>query len=275
MQLCILFWFYKDFGLCAERLASLRRLNPGVPIYGLYGGPPAGAEEACAPLRDRLDDLYAFPEARDGHWKWLNGDRVLAAWMRDRGAELAWDTLVLVQWDMLVAAPVRELFGGLRQGEAFFSGFRPMAEVSHWWGWAKGHDPEKAGMLGAFQALLRGEYGYGGPLWCCLFIVVCLPREFLSRYAAAGPPEPGFLEYKMPTLAKLWGAPVRTDLGFEPWWAADPSTREAPTSARVLNAVGEEVSLETIQAELGRPGGARVFHPYTGPLPVELIDAVG
>ena len=267
MKLAILFWFYSDLDLCADRLRELRRLNPDTPIYGLYGGSPEAAESARAQLGVLLDDCYAFLEPRDGHWKWLNGDQVIAAWMRERGAVLEWDTVVLVQWDMLVAAPVQQLFGALREGEAVFSGFRPLEEVSDWWGWAGGRDPAKAAELRAFEEGLRREFGYAGPLWCCLFIVICLPREFLAHYAASGPPGTGFLEYKMPTLAAAWGTPVRTDLGFQPWWAADPSTKDAPARARVLNAVGQEVSPEIVEAELRHPGGARVFHPFTGRAP--------
>lgn len=269
MKLAILFWFYKDVPLCAERLDALRALNPDTPIYGLYGGTVEDAAAARA-LGPMFDDLYLFTETRDAHWKWLNGDRVIAAWMRDRGRDLAWDTVVLVQWDMLVAAPVDALFGSLRKGELVLSGFRPMAEVEDWWGWAGRRDADKASMLETFREDLELRRGYGGPLWCCLFIVVCLPRSFLARYAEAGPPEAGFLEYRMPTLARVWDTPVRTDLGFDPWWAADPATRDAPASARVLNAVGREVSPETVEAELADPAGRRIFHPYTGPLPDSL-----
>lgn len=265
MQLAILFWFYKEFDLCVERVRRLRELNPATRIYGLYGGPLEQAE-AAAMVGAELDDLYVFPEPRDAHWKWLNGDRLIAAWMGERGAALAWDTVVLVQWDMLVLAPVDELLGDLRPGEALFSGYRPLEEVSDWWGWAGRRDPGKAAMLQAFRERLRSDYGVDGPLWCCLFILICLPRDLLARYAGAGPPEEGFLEYKLPTLARLWGTPVRTDLGFEPWWAADLASRDAPERARVLNAVGREVSPATILAELADPQGLRVFHPFSGAL---------
>lgn len=272
MRLAILFWFYQDLDLCAERIELLRRLNPDTPIYGLYGGLPETGDEARSRLGSSLDDLHVFDEPRDAHWKWLNGDRLIAAWMRDRGGALAWDTVVVVQWDMLVLAPVRELFGGLAPGEAVFSGFRPLAEVEGWWGWAGRRDPDKAAMLEAFRDRLRADFGVEGPLWCCLFIVVCLPRQLLARYVEAGPPEEGFLEYKLPTLARLWRTPVRTDLGFDPWWAADPAGRDAPERARALNAVGREVSPATVRAELADPHGLRVFHPFSAPLGELAID---
>jgi hypothetical protein len=269
-RFAILFWFYKDFDLCRERLLLLRRLNPETPIYGLYGGPleASGGAEA---LSLEMDDLYIYPEPRDSHWKWLNGDQVIAHWMRARGGALTGRTIVVVQWDMLVLAPIDEVFAGLAPGEAVFSGFRPLQQVEPWWGWASGRDPEKRAMLDDFQAVLRTRFGYEGPLWCALFIVVAIPDAFLARYASEAPEE-GFLEYKMPTLARAWGVPVRTDLGLDPWWAADPSTREVPERARALNAVGREIPWSLIQSELADATGLRVFHPYSDAFPPDALS---
>ena len=274
MKLAVLFWFYADFDLCRERLGLLRALNPETPIYGLYGGPLEEADEARRVLGGQLDDLYAYPEAREPQWKWLHGDRLIAAWRRDRGDQLAWDTVVLAQWDMLILAPLEQLFGGLKPGEAVFSGLRPGSEVAAWWGWLKGEDPAKREEAEAFRALLQRDYGYEGELWCCLFIVIALPRVLLDRYLEAGPPAPGFLEYKLPTLARVFGV-AAGDGGFRPWWGAEPATRDAPAQERVLNAVGEEVALSTVLSELQRPGGARVFHPYRGDFPVSHLGDGG
>ncbi len=52
VQLGILFWFYRDVGLCRNRLRLLRRRNPGTPIYGLYGGPRSDGSDS-APRSDR------------------------------------------------------------------------------------------------------------------------------------------------------------------------------------------------------------------------------
>lgn len=264
--LAVLFWFYKAPDICEERLRHLRLLNPGLRIFGLYGGPVGDAPAMEKRLGPLLDDLYLFEGARDDLWKWRHGDQLIAAWHRDRGHRLSWNTLVIVQWDMLILRPVTETFAMLRPGEALFSGFRPAAEVTGWWGWLDPARPDRQPDLDAFRAFLRDRLDYDGPLWCCLFIVVCLPRAFLDRYVAIGHPEAGFLEYKLPTLAKAFGIPVRTEHPFKPWWGADPATRSAPPEARLLNATGADIPIEIVRAERDA-GRAQVFHPFRQPFP--------
>jgi SAM-dependent methyltransferase len=268
----ILFWFYSEPEVCAERIALLRGQNPGAPLYGLYGGPAVGAATVVAHLGPLLDDLYVYPGDRSSEWKWRHGDRLIADWHAKRGRQLPWDVVAVVQWDLLLAAPVREVFGELRAGEAVFSGLRPLAEVDPWWGWAGVRDPAKRPERDAFESWLR-DAGLKAELWCCLFIAVALPRPFLDRYAAEAP-EAGFLEYKTPTLAAAWGFKVRAAAALTPWWAADPATREADEATRALNAMGQAVSPALVATELARAGGRRAFHPVREPLAPALLQAL-
>jgi hypothetical protein len=270
VKLAALFWFYGHLDVCENRLRLLRALNPGLPIYGLYGGEGEGEAEARRRLEPLMEDFYAFAEARDGQWKWRHGDRLIAAWMRERGACLDWETVVVVQWDLLILEPLRTLFGGLKPAQALFSGDRPASEVRAWWGWLKGDDPDKRAELESFRAWLRSQDADPEALWCCLFIVAALPREYLVRYAASGPPEPGFLEYKMPTLARRFGTEVVSNPALDPWWAANPATKAVPKHLRTLNAVGQDVTPGTVLRHLRRRGGRRLFHPYRARFPVWL-----
>jgi hypothetical protein len=274
-NLAVLFWYFADFELCENRLQVLRTLNPSVPIYGLFGGPRVLEDDAREHLGRLLDDFYAFDEDRQAAWKWRHGDRLIAAWHRDRGVHLAWDTIVIVQWDMLVLAPLARLFAQLRKGEALFSGDRPASEVRAWWGWLCGDDREKREDAEAFVDLMHDEHGYRGDLWCCLFIVVALPRRFLDLYMAAGPPEPGFLEYKLPTIARCFGTPVADASAFQPWWAADPASVGAPARRRSLNAGGHKVSVLTVLSEALRYDGRRIFHPFCQFFPPSLARLLG
>jgi len=270
MNLGILFWFYKDAPLCRNHLKFYRKRNPGVPIYGLFSGEPeeAGAFEAA--LGPFLDDFYAFDQPRTDYWRWANGDLVIADWYRQRGHALAWDSLFLAAWDVLVTVPVLELFGGLPPGHILLSNVRPVREVEDWWIWVK----KKRPLFEQFMnEVTRREAAEVTP-WCCQFIVVCLPRIFLEKFAAAAPPETGFVEYRVPTYAALLGVPFYSDTAFDTVWPGDPEPGPGEIdAARFLNPGIREIPLRRIAVQLVRGDGRRIFHPVERTWPTDPLAA--
>ena len=262
MRLAVLFFFYKDAEVCEDRLSLLRRLNPGLAIFGLYGGPLDDLGGMPGSLAHHFDDLYVFESPQDAQWKWRNGDQLVSAWHRDRGHRLTWDTIVVVQWDMLVLEPIAQAFGMLAEGEILLSGLRPVAEVERWWIWVRRNKRKHRAEFEDFMAYAADSFGYREAALCALFIVVCLPRRFLDRYVSAGVGELGFLEYKLPTLAQAFGIPFCRDHPFIPWWQDEPATRWCAPRQRLLNAVNKDLDLRVIRTELERPGGQRIIHPF-------------
>lgn len=253
----VLFWFYKDFDICRERLYRLRKLNENVRVFALYGGPLSESETARNAVHEFVDDFFAYPYERDSRWKWQHGDQMIAIWHKERGRYLEWNTIFVMQWDMLICDPLEKLFLELQPNEILLSGFRPISTVSSWWAWV---NPTNSDYL-SFKELLRSKFDYEGELFACLFIVVCLPRIFLDKYVDAGHPETGFLEYKIPTMAHMFRIPVCKNHSFDPWWAADPATKNVSRRQRVLNAVEQEVPRSVVILELIRCDGKRLFHP--------------
>ncbi len=272
MEPAVLFWFYKKQKLCAQRLRVLRQMNPKAKIYGLYGGPVAEAQQVAAGLGSYLEDLYVFSEQRTAQWKWRNGDQLIAKWYEQRGRYLDWETVFVMQWDMLPLAPLAQLFTDLEPNQILLSGFRPVAEVESWWPWAGGKNPLKRKEFDSFKEFLRLRFHYEGAIFACLFVVVCFPRSFLQRYSQEAIPEVGFLEYKIPTMAAVFGIPVCSGHPYEPWWAADPQTVSAPPHKRLLNGVGREVPASVILRELSKPDGARLFHPVSRNIPQWILE---
>jgi hypothetical protein len=277
MKLAILFWCYKEPELCRDRVALLRRENPRAPIFVLYGGAPEEAASFRAALADLCDDFYAFedpppPGAEDRvrnfrggvHWKYVFGDLLIRAWHRDRGTRLEWDTVVVVQWDMLVFGPLERAFACLRPGEALFSGLRPVREVEESWAWVAPSQPAARATYLEFLAHVRERHGYAGEPLGYLAIVTCLPRAFLDRFVGIERPELGFLEYRLPIYAQVFGTPLCREHPFRPWWGSvEPYSRWSTLRARPV-----EVQPLTILANLARGNGARVFHPYWHRAPV-------
>lgn len=269
VKLAVLFWFYKEPDLCENRLLLLRQHNPEARIYGLYGGDPSQAHVFQARLGKHLDDFYTFDQPRDAHWKWYHGDQMIVHWYRERGVQLEWDSLFIAQWDMLVFGHLDKLFAGLKQGEMLFSGLRPVREVDPWWWYIRENSPEREEYF-RFLDFVRETYGFGGDPLCGEFIVICLPRTFIERYAEIANPELGFLEYKIPIYAQIFGTPFFTNHPHNPWWGDDPATRDAPLLARALNSETKNVPLRSIVAHKLLPGGRRIFHPVFNEYPLGL-----
>lgn len=267
----VLFWCYQHPQLCRNRLEVLRHHDPDVPVYVVYGGPLEHLGAFQQALEPFADDLWAFEGDHDRPWRWRNGDLMLADWFRHRGQDLEWDTVLIVQWDLLVVAPMAELLPDLQVDDVLLSGLRPLDEVRPWWRWSTGHD---AAALARFEAWLDDQALPSADRWCCQFIVAALPRSFWERYAQLGEDVPGFLEYRIPTLAAAWGLRFRTDHPYDPWWEQDPEAEPPDARSRALNAGDHPVPLVTVLAQRRRPDGLRAFHPYHGLYPLGLRWAV-
>ena len=266
MKLACLFWFYKSPGLCENRLRVLRRYNPQLSIFELYGGNLAEADHFERRLAPYLDDFYAFPEARASHWKWYHGDQLIARWHAERGHALDWDTIFVAQWDMLVFDRLQDQFSMLRKDELLLSGLRPIGEVESWWYYTRPGSEERA-EYERFMAFVRREYAFEQAPLCSEFIVACLPRSFLARYVEIPQPELGFLEYKIPVYAQIFDTPICRRHPHQPWWGDAPNAQAAPLLGRTLNSEAQPVPLRVIDAHRLWPWGSRIFHPVFDPYP--------
>lgn len=267
MRLACLFWFYKSPEVCENRLRILRKYNPDVRVFGLYGGDLDATCEFQQRLEPYLDDFYCFPDARPHDWKWRHGDRMIARWFSERGRALEWDTVFIMQWDMLVFDRIEHQFPNLQRGEVLISGLRPVSEVFPWWSHVRPDSPDRA-EYDRFLNLIREKYNYDDEPLCGLFIVVCLPREFLIRYAEIPEPELGFLEYKVPIYAQIFGTPFCRDHRHRPWWDDHPHAKSQSLFARALNAGRQNVPLRVIAAHRAFPWGRRIFHPVFDSYPI-------
>lgn len=262
-----MFWFYKNFPVCVQRIERFRRVNPSLKVFALYGGGYMQRENAFFAINHLVDDFYSFDEQQEPEWKWRNGDHLIGSWFLNRGVHLQWDNIFIMQWDMLVLKdPLEVVLKNVQPEQVLLSGFTGFENVSEWWGWSKNYPEE----ILKYKNYLFDKFEYDGSLYACLFIVVCLPRGFLAKYASLAITELGFLEYKVPTMAKVFGFEICYDSQFDPWWAANPATVSIARRDKVLNASRVDIGLMTIFSELTTPSGRRVFHPYGKSFPAFL-----
>lgn len=83
MTQAIHFRFHKEFDVCLQNLNLLRRMNPDVPIHGMYGG-FGGVQSLPQELIAKCDTMWALP-FEDPLYNWMNGDLCTRWWFKDFG----------------------------------------------------------------------------------------------------------------------------------------------------------------------------------------------
>lgn len=283
--------FHKDVEVCRNRIRMLRQYNPDLPIYGVYGGDSGEEERYRRALGGLLDDFYSFECDRDSEWKWVNFDVMIAQWYERRGKDLAFDTVVSIQWDQLILAPITELFPDLKPNEILFSGLRPAREVMDWWYWVSKRDrpgaPPEYGFktYTTFLNHLKDTYNYSDePVFSQSFFCL-LPRTFLKPFSESDWSVPGYGEYRMPMYAQAFGVPFCQTHHVDAWWPSDPersqhpiperiveSDRIPPYAERTLTAARIPLPLKVILQLSKAPDGPKLFHPYYRIFPLSITD---
>jgi hypothetical protein len=256
MRLAILFWFYKEPDICENRLRLLKKNNPDLKIFGLFGGEQGEADSYRKRLDGYLDDFFVSPST-DPDWKWIHGDLMILEWYELRGRSLEWDSIAVVQWDMLVLDSISEMFADMKADEVLLSGYRELdEEIERRWSWTKDGGDDRSNYI-SFKEHVKREYGYDRVLPCCLFIFEIFPRIFFEKYLTVTDRVTGMLEYKVPTYARIFEIPLyERDLGI--WWFSS----EEQEAVHPLNAREIEILEATIRSELQKIDGYRIFHPY-------------
>jgi len=260
MKLATLFWFYKEPEICLNKLKLVRKFNPGIKIFGLFGGNKKEAGKYVSKFGDYLDDFYISNLCdKPKDYKWLHGDLMVEDWYQKRGKKLAgWDSAAIVQWDTLVLGEIKKQLLGIKKGELFISGTRQLEPfIERRWSWTKKKGTERQNYL-KFKKYIRKNYNYRQTLLCSLFVFAVIPREFFEKWSTVENKEIGMLEYKLPTYAKIFKIPIyRRDLGI--WWFDS----QLPRGKTPMNAKGFEISKKLILAELKKRNGFRIFYPYS------------
>jgi hypothetical protein len=259
------FRFDRNPLVCREHVAHLRRLNPGVEIHGLYGG-PHGYRRAAFRLAGRpvigLDSLWCSP--RPGYWNSRHGDIALTMWYRDVGHRLDFDVLHYLEWDILLLEPLEQFFASVPADAVALTALTPLTEVGEDWEWLR--TPERRRRWEEVLADVRARWGYQQTPFVCWGAGPCYPREFLERYAELPPPEGvPHEELRLPLFVQALGFEL-ADTGFRRTW-------NDPAEDRFFNLNSVEIEPSTIAAELARPEGRRSFHPVRKPFRLETRAA--
>jgi hypothetical protein len=258
----VLLRFHKAPLVCRSRVALLRQLNPGVPIFGVFGGPSA-VKGAALRLAGKellgLEAVYTPPET--GRWSWQNSDLVLAAWYREFGCKIPFDIVHMIEWDLLLLEPLESLYSSVPQGAVGLTALTPITEVEQLWTWLRRKQSRRE--WETLLARARAEWGYAGVPHACIGAGPCLPRSFVEGYAAMNPPSLCHDELRLPLFAQILGFPI-VDTGLRGPWHGE---QEDP----FLHFQSHDIELSAIRTELAKPDGWRAFHPVRVRMKPELV----
>jgi hypothetical protein len=246
----IAFRFDRDPVVCRDHIAHLRRLNPGVPIVGIFGGDPFKRVAFRFGRRFVLGLDGFFASAHRGRWNWMRGDVVLRSWFEEAGHELSFDVVHSVEWDLVVLDTLDNVYGHVPAEAVALTALRPVREIEDTWVWTSGDN--RADWLDLL-AFARDRLGYSGEPYGCYGGGPCIPRVFLERYAELDVPIACMEELRLPLLAQVFGLEL-VDTRLKKAWG-DRS------DDHVFNVGGPSIAREVIDAELLRPDGRRAFHP--------------
>lgn len=264
MELAILFWFYKKVDVCEDRLKLLKKYNPNLKIYGLYGGEEKEEEIFRKRLGKYLDDFYMSKE-KDSFKKWIEGEMVLVEWYKNRGKNLKWDSVVMAQWDLLSFKSFKKIFEGIKKDEIYLPNYGVVdPDFEERWSWTskkkdderpKGNPNKPYGrkMYLEFKEHVNKNYKFNEYLPVSIFMIAVLPRIFFKRFSGLKNKKLGFLEYKLPTYAKIFGI-KRFGRELD---EISKCQNDFP-----MNAEEKEILKQDIELELSKPKGFRIFHPY-------------
>lgn len=235
-----------------NRLEILKKYNPKTKIFGLYGWPQKDEKIYKKALGELLDDFYTSPYT-DSERKWKNWDLVITDRYKMRWKILERDSLYVIQRDMLIFEPIDKLFSSYQKDQFYIPGTRVLDKNIE----SKRHRTSKATekpTYEKFKQLIKQKYWYTKKLLCSLPTFSIFPRIFLEKYSKLEDNLTWFLEYKMPTYAKIFGLKLyKKDTGMQRFQLKG----EYPQ-----NAIPREISQKYINKELKKEKWRRMFHPY-------------
>lgn len=286
MKSIVLLRFHKNPLIVKNRIRLLKNFNPGIEIYGLYGGESVDFPRMKKYLRRDFHHIFRVNPKYKGYL-WLNGDLALVEWYKKIGQKRSFDRLYLVEWDAVVFEPLETAFENIPVNVIGLTGLRFIKDAEKTWYWTS-HQPWRDMWLELLRRVRR-KYCYQGNEMAAIFPLPVFPRKFLDDYSKikfetftfAADKEPkiweskivptfqkGFYlshdEIRLPLYAEILGYQM-IDTGFSP--------KEEEEKIRCFNANNRYIEIETIQTEVKNRNGRRVFHPYRKMVPKELFEA--
>jgi hypothetical protein len=260
MKRIVVYRYYHKFENNRHLLKFLKHTNPGLEIYGLFGGAEEQFEEATAYLKDELTHNYLIKE-KDTEWKWKNSDMTYQIWYNDFGHTVDFDVMHAIEWDLIYFQPLDKIFAHVPENSLALTGLIPLKKIQNEWYWTK-HPPCKVEWLQMME-YYKKQYNYNQQPYGMLGPGTSLPRKFLETIKNIDIPAIALDELRLPMWAQVLGFEMTDTRFYKKWFSKKEFL--------VFNSNAQDISLDTIRKELRNPAGRRVFHPVRDNLTFDAL----
>lgn len=254
MKDIILFRFHNRPRICKNRLQILKKLNPNTPIYGLYGGEEKDFKKYKKYLKTYMNDIYCIRD-KSARWKWQNGDLALALWYRDFGRNIDFDSLYIIEYDLVILEPLYNIYGKIPTDTMGLTLLAPLKDVEHIWHWtAENNHPHHRAEWLKLLKLAREKFQYNDSPMACNYVGSKFTKEFLEKYSTAKVPELAHDELRVPLFAQIFNIKMVDNKIQRGWFMKDEE--------KYFNCDKRDIDKKIIVNELKKEKGRRIFHPY-------------
>ncbi len=250
MEKIVIFRFHKHPSICLNRLELLNKLNPGIEIYGIYGGEEKDLSKFEETLRGHLKHIWVIKN-KTNDWKWQNFDLALRDWYKQIGKDITFDRAYIVEWDLILTDSLDNIYAHIPKEELGLTGFNKLSLVEKEWDWVA-EEPSRSDWLKLLE-FVKKKYNYSLEPNASLGPGLCLPREFLEKYSEAEVPELCHDELRVPLYSQIFNLKCK-DTGFYKKWFDDDEKK-------YFNCVNRDIDIEIIKTEI-KNNGRKAFHPF-------------
>jgi hypothetical protein len=253
MKRIILFRFHKGLFICENRLKLLKRYNPDIKIFGLYGGREREYGKYQEKLGPYLESLYVI-RGKTARWKWLNGDLSICLWFKEFGKNISFDMVHISEWDLLMFDSMDNLYKHIPEdgiGLTSLCLIKNTGQKRFWWGRTEPYKTELKQLL----TIAKDSFNYTGEPYHSWGPGACFSKKFLEAYSSIKIPELCHEEVRVPLFGQIFGFKLY-DTGLSKDWSDE-------NEYQIFNCKGDpEIKYSKIKEELRNPAGRRAFHPY-------------
>lgn len=251
MKRIIIFRFHDYFDVCENRLKLLKKYNPEILIYGIFGGDEKYNDNLPKYLRKYFADVF-YLKGKSGDWKWKNFDFALQEWFREQGEKIDFDFVHVVEWDLLLFDSLLTLCPNPKESEVYLTGLVPINKVKKTLVWVT-EEPYKQ----EYPKLLdyvKKNLNFTDDSYASLGPGLSFNRAFIERYSKEPVPEFCNDEIRVTLFAQVYGFELR-DTNFQKKWFNEHEYK-------YFNCINKNIDSKIIAAELKKESGRRVFHPF-------------